>query len=174
MSNAMGEKLATRLGPLSPSFSLVKAGPVDESPDECESVTAAAPLIKPSAFLNPMANLKSREVVGHVVFPRHWVPRAGIIAATRMGDSAMMPMIPLGATVVIDVRPVPLEKAVGLIAAIGYASRGLRIRRIEKSMTDERYSGVSITEHARAKMPIRADKGDRIIGLIIGVLAQIN
>jgi hypothetical protein len=135
---------------------------------------AAAPLVKPAALLNPIANLKPREVLGHIVFPMSWVPRAGIIAATRMGDSAMLPMIPLGATVVIDMRPCPLEKSVGLIAAICYAGRGLRIRRIEKSMTEDRYFGVSVTEHARAKMPIRPDKEDRIVGLVVGAMAQIN
>ncbi len=82
-------------------------------------------------------------------------------------------MIPLGATVIVDLRPVPLEKALGRIAALDFVGKGLRIRQVKRDMAGERYFGASITEHGRAQMQIRPSKGDRVLGEIVGVLAHI-
>jgi hypothetical protein len=168
------QKLATRLGPLKPMFTIVAAPGEGAEKEPYGDFLVAAPLVKPSALLKPISTLKAREIIRHVVIPGDWVSRANVIAAVRMGDSAMMPMIPLGATVVVDMRPAPLEKMLGRIAAIGFANRGFRIRRVVRNMTSDRYFGASVTEHARAQMPILEERGDQILGRVIGILSPID
>lgn len=175
MGSASQQKLLTRPGPLSPKFNLTTAAAIASNgdADKFEFEWVSVPMLKPTAVLNPIFETQPKDILRHVIIPREWVPRAGVLVAVRMGDSAMMPMVPLGATVVIDLRPVPMEKALSRIAAIEFAGKGLRIRRVVRDMAGERYFGASITEHGRAQMQIRPSKGDRILGEVIGVLAAI-
>lgn len=175
MGSASQQKLLTRPGPLSPKFNLTTAASValNGDADKFEVEWVSVPMVKPAAVLNPVFELQPKDIIRHVIIPREWVPRAGVLVAIRMGDSAMMPMIPLGSTVVIDLRPVPLEKALSHIAAVDFVGKGLRIRRVVRDMAGERYYGASITEHGRAQMPIRPNKGDRILGEVIGVMASV-
>lgn len=173
MGSASQQKLFTRPGPLSPKFTLSIPGAGGADIDRLEAEWVAVPMLKPAAALNPVFEIKPKEIIRHVVIPRDWVPRAGVVVAVRMGDSAMMPTIPLGSVVIIDMRPVPLDKALARIAALEFAGKGLRIRRVVRDMAGERYFGAGITEHGRAQMPIRENKGDRILGEAIGVLAAL-
>ncbi len=176
MGSASQQKLQTRPGPLSPKFSIatLSASESEIDPTTMEVEWVAVPMLKPSAVLNPVFGIQPRDIIKHVIIPREWVPRAGVLVAVRMGDSAMMPMIPLGATVIIDMRPVPLDKALSKITAIDFNGKGLRIRRVVRDMAGERFYGASITEHGRAQIQIRPNKGDRILGEIIGVMAPIS
>jgi transcriptional regulator with XRE-family HTH domain len=172
MGTASQQKLLTRPGPLSPKFTINTLTPGEEFDlEKLEGDWAAVPLLKPAAVLNPVFGIQPRDIIKHVIIPREWVPRAGVLVAVRMGDSAMMPMIPLGATVVIDMRPMSLTKALTRITALEFAGKGLRIRKVVKDMVSDRYYGASVTEHGRAQMQIRENKGDRILGEVIGVLA---
>lgn len=175
MGTASQQKLLTRPGPLSPKFNLSTAAAIAANGDaeKFEIEWVSVPLMKPNAVLSPIFETQPKDIIRHVIIPREWVPRAGVLVAVRMGDSAMMPMIPLGATVVIDLRPIPLEKALSRIAALEFAGKGLRIRRVVRDMAGERYFGASMTEHGRAQMQIRPNKRDRILGEVIGVLASI-
>lgn len=175
MGSASQQRLLTRPGPLSPKFNLTTAAAVAMNGDmeKLELEWVSVPLMKPAAVLNPIFEAQPKDVLRHVIIPREWVPRAGVLVAVRMGDSAMMPMIPLGATVIIDLRPLPLEKALSRIAALDFIGKGLRIRRVVRDMAGERYFGASITEHGRAQMQIRPTKGDRVLGEVIGVLAHM-
>lgn len=175
MGSASQQKLLTRPGPLSPKFNLSTAAAVaaNSDVDKFEIEWVSVPMLKPTAVLNPIFEIQPRDIIRHVIIPREWVPRAGVLVAVRMGDSAMMPMIPLGATVIIDLRPVPMEKALSRIAAIDFVGKGMRIRRVVRDMAGERYYGASITEHGRAQMQIRPNKGDRILGEIVGVMAAV-
>ena len=176
MGSASQQKLLTRPGPLSPKFTLTTAAAVamEGESEKLEIEWVSVPMLKPTAILNPIFETQPKDILRHVIIPREWVPRAGVLVAVRMGDSAMMPMIPLGATVVIDLRPIPLDKALSRIAALDFAGKGLRIRRVVRDMAGERYFGASVTEHGRAQMQIRPGKGDRILGEVIGVLAAIS
>ncbi len=175
MGAASQQKLLTRPGPLSPRFTLTTAAAAaaNGGADRFEIDWVSVPMLKPGAVLNPVFEIQPRDVMKHVIIPREWVPRAGVLVAVRMGDSAMMPMIPLGAVVIIDLRPVPLDRAIGRIAAMDFVGKGLRIRRVVRDMAGERYYGASITEHGRAQIQIRPTKGDRVLGEVIGVLASL-
>lgn len=175
MGVASQQKILTRPGPLSPRFTLTTAASIasDDNADRFELEWVSVPMLKPGAVLNPVFEIQPRDVIKHVIIPREWVPRAGVLVAVRMGDSAMMPMIPLGATVIIDLRPVPMDKAISRIAALDFAGKGLRIRRVVRDMAGEKYYGASITEHGRAQIQVRPNKGDRVLGEVIGVLAAI-
>ncbi|MDR1612049.1 MAG: helix-turn-helix domain-containing protein [Planctomycetota bacterium] len=172
MGSASQQKLLTRPGPLSPKFmiSVLSTGE-DLDPEKLEGDWATVPLLRPAAVLNPVFSIQPKDIIRHVIIPREWVPRAGVLVAVRMSDSAMMPMIPLGATVIIDVRPLPMDRVLTKIAAIEFVGKGLRIRRVVKDMAGDRYFGASVTEHGRAQMQIRENKGDRILGEAIGTLA---
>ena len=176
MGSASQQRLLTRPGPLSPKFNLTTAAAVaaNGDADKLEIDWVSVPLMKPGAVLNPIFEAQPKDIIRHVIIPREWVPRAGVLVAVRMGDSAMMPMIPLGATVIIDLRPLPVDKALSRIAALDFAGKGLRIRRVVRDMAGDRYFGASITEHGRAQMQIRPSKGDRILGEVIGVLAHVS
>jgi hypothetical protein len=174
MGIAAQQKLATRLGPLKPVFNIAAPGEGGGKEEEYGEYMVAAPLVKPNALLKPISTLKAREIIRHVLIPGDWVSRASVVAAVRMGDSALMPMIPLGAIVAIDMRPTPPEKMLGRIAAIGYAGRGFRIRRVVRNMEGDRFFGASIIEHARAQMPILEERGDRILGRVIGIFAAVE
>ncbi len=176
MGAASQQRLLTRPGPLSPKFSLTSAAAVSLGGESelLEAEWVSVPLLKPAAVLGPVFEIQPKDIVRHILIPREWVPRAGVLAAVRMGDSAMMPMIPLGATVVLDLRAVPLEKALGRTVAIDFAGKGLRIRQMKRDMAGERYFGASVTEHGRAQIPVRPNRGDRVIGEVVGVLAQVS
>ncbi len=177
MGSVSQQRLLTRPGPLSPKFTLAPAAGVaaEVDLDRFEVEWVSVPLLKPGAVLNPVFEIQPRDILRHVIIPREWVPRAGVLIAVRMGDSAMMPMIPLGAMVIIDLRPVALDKALGKIAALDFAGKGLRIRKVVRGdSAAERYFGASITEHGRAQMPIRPGKNDRVLGEVVGVLAPVN
>lgn len=176
MGSASQQKLLTRPGPLSPKFNLSTAAAIAANGDaeKFEIEWVSVPLMKPNAVLSPIFETQPKDILRHVIIPREWVPRAGVLVAVRMGDSAMMPMIPLGATVVIDLRPIPLEKALSRIAALEFAGKGLRIRRVVREMGNDRYYGASITEHGRAQIQLRTEKGDRILGEVIGILAPVS
>ena len=176
MGAASQQRLQTRPGPLSPKFSIASASIAQDGIDvgHLEAEWAAVPMLKTAAVLNPVFGIQPRDIVKHVIIPREWVPRAGVLVAIRMGDSAMMPMIPLGATVIIDMRPSPLDKLLSRIAAIEFVGKGLRIRRVVRDMAGERYYGASMTEHGRAQIQIKPAKGDRVLGEIIGVMTAVN
>jgi transcriptional regulator with XRE-family HTH domain len=168
---ATHHKLATRMGPLAPVFNVVlEKGELKEGD---VAKLAAVPLVKPSALMQPISAIKAGEIIRHIIIPREWIPRAGVVAAVRMGDSAMMPMIPLGSLVAINLQVASPEKLLGKIAAIAFSVRGLRIRRVVRDMAGEGIYGASVTEHSRAKLPISQDRGDRILGVVIGVLAAV-
>ncbi len=175
MGSASQQRLLTRPGPLSLKFNLTTAASMatNDEADKMEVDWVSVPMLKPSAVLNPVFEIQPKDIIRQVIIPREWVPRAGVLVSVRMGDSAMMPMIPLGATVIIDLRPLSLEKALGKIAALDFSGKGLRIRQVKRDMAGERYFGASIMEHGRAQMQIRLGKGDRILGEVIGVLASI-
>ncbi len=76
---------------------------------------------------------------------------------------------------IIDLRPFPLDKAPGKIAALDFAGKGLRIRKVVRGdSSNERYFGASMTEHGRAQLPIRLDRNDRVLGEVVGILASIS
>lgn len=177
MGSASQQRLLTRPGPLSPKFTLTTAAAIaaNGDGDKFEIEWVSVPMLKTGAVLSPIFETQPKDILRHVIIPREWVPRAGVLVAVRMGDSAMMPMIPLGATVIIDLRPIPLDKALGKIAALDLAGKGLRIRKVVRGdSANERYFGASIHEHGRAQMPIRTNKNDRVLGEVVGVLAPIN
>ncbi|MCC8109191.1 MAG: hypothetical protein LIQ30_09150, partial [Planctomycetes bacterium] len=146
---------------------------MDTEVEKFEVEWVSVPMLKPSAVLNPIFEIQPKDIIRQVIIPQEWVPRAGVLVAVRMGDSAMMPMIPLGAIVIIDLRPLPLEKALGKITALEFAGKGLRIRQVKRDMAGERYYGASITEHGRAQIQIRPNRGDKVLGEIIGILASV-
>ncbi|MCD7895556.1 MAG: helix-turn-helix domain-containing protein [Planctomycetaceae bacterium] len=175
MGMASQQRLMTRPGPLSPKFNLTSAAAVamDNEVEKFEAEWVSVPMLKPSAVLNPIFEIQPKDIIRQVIIPQEWVPRAGVLVAVRMGDSAMMPMIPLGAIVIIDLRPLPLEKALGKITALEFAGKGLRIRQVKRDMAGERYYGASITEYGRAQIQIRPNRGDKVLGEIIGILASV-
>jgi transcriptional regulator with XRE-family HTH domain len=172
-SEAPPPKQSARIGPLAIRFDL-SASPLAVAGDELERNWVAAPVLRPGALLAGIANLSPRDIVRHVAFPGEWAPKAGALAALRMGDSAMMPMIPLGATVIADMRPKAPEKMLGKVAVIGFVDRGVRVRRLVRSVTGESILASGVVEHGRAMLQFRPDKKDRILGEVIGILAAVR
>ena len=175
MGSTSQQRLPTRPGPLSPKFTLDTTASVASNSEvgEAEIEWVSVPMLKPKTLLGLIFEPHPCDILRQVIIPREWVPRASVLVAVRMGDSAMMPMIPLGATVIIDLCPVPVEKSISRITALEFAGKGLRIRRVIHDMASNRYYGASITEHGRAPMHIRPSKGDRVLGKVIGVMASV-
>ncbi len=162
-----------RAGPIPLQFELhaVKtAAQLDE--EKLAKQFVAIPMVKPNTLIKPVAELGPRDVQRYVVIPGEWVPRGGVLVATRMGDSAMAPMIPLGATVVIDRRPCPVEKGMNRVVALNLASKGVRIRRLITDPMSQKIVGVPTIEGRRGKIDYREDLGDTILGRLVGIQAQ--
>lgn len=164
-----GRKPRPKVGPLNPEFTVLPtaADPATPTDEALEDQWVAVPVLSPQAVLKPVVSLVARDVQAHVLAPASWVPRGGVMIATRMGDSAMSPMIPLGATVIIDRRPQDLEKDLGRVLALAFKGKGLRIRRLMRDMYGK-YFGSASFEQARGRLPVRLDKGDELVGRVVG------
>ena len=168
-----------RAGPLAATF-VVRHAPVSEAyptdagrlADEWAGEWVAVPLVRPQAVSQPLASLTERDARAHVLVPASWVPRGSVLVATRMGDSAMAPMIPLGSAVIIDRRPPEGEKDVGRTLAIHFHGKGLRIRRLTRDAAKGKYYGSASWEEVRHRIPFRPEKGDALVGRVVGWLAK--
>ena len=161
-----------RPGPL-PLHILPLANPPDPDAD-LRDHWMTAPLVTAHGILRGMAELAPQDVTGYIIAPASWTPRGGVMAACRMGDSALVPAIPLGAVVVLDMRPLPPEKAVDRLVALRLTQKGLRIRRLARDPAAGRFYGAPAVEHMRSRMPFRPDHGDEVIGRVAGVIAEIE
>ncbi|MDR3210452.1 MAG: helix-turn-helix domain-containing protein [Planctomycetota bacterium] len=175
IGTALREKLHTRPGPLAVKFipvpGLPPGRPVD--PERLEAEWVALPLLKMSILAKPVASLELRDVVRHVLIPREWVPRASILVASRVSDSAMQPVLPLGSTVIINLRPQSPAALAGRPVLLDLAERGTRIRQLEPN-SGSGGSGFQVTGiSARQRFSFKPEQGDRILGTVVGVLTQL-
>ena len=104
--------------------------------------------------------------------PARWVPRAGILVAFRMKDAGLTPRVPRGAMVLVDQRPLAVEKLANRLAAVWIQGKGLRLRQIVR-LSSGRYLAQSLAPGNRGAFPFRPERGDRIIGRLRGVVAPL-
>jgi transcriptional regulator with XRE-family HTH domain len=156
-------------GPLRPVVNAVDAEKLDA--DEAEEAYVAAPLLRPSAAQTEPANLRTKDVQRYVLFPAEWCPRGRVVVAFRMSGASLAPAIPQGAHVIVDRRPIDPERLDGRFAALWVADRGLRIRQIEIDPQTGAIHGVPFGEKTRGSVELDFDKGDEILGRVLGHLA---
>lgn len=162
-----------KAGPLATCVT-VHAANIGELPDEkaLENEFVSVPMIRPQSALKPIPDLEAADISSHVVIPGAWVPRGGVLVAYRMGDSGMNPMIPLGAIIIVDRRPCELEKVVERVVAIDAHGKGMRIRKLVSDPLTKKVWGMTTIEGRRGKFEYREDQGDRVVGRVVGILAQ--
>ena len=131
------------------------------------------PRIKPKSLVLPVSQLTRADLVGHALVPVEWVPRCGVLVATRMGDSGLAPHIPLGATVILDRRPMTTEQAIDKLVAMHVSDRGVRLRRLVRG-ANERFLGETGVPGNRGSVAFRPARGDVLLGRVIGQLAQLT
>lgn len=160
-------------GPAKPSLQ-VHVQALTNMPDHEELIkdVVAVPMIRSRAEHKPVSELTPDDIHQYVVIPGSWVPRGGVLVAYRMGDSGMLPMMPLGATVIVDRRAMDLEKSIDQVAALFFESKGVRIRKLVRDRKSGRFLAQTIIEGRRTSLPFRPDQGDSILGRVVGVLAQ--
>lgn len=147
-------------------------GPEALDPDRLETDFVAVPSVKTNSLRKPVSELTAKDFTQHVIIPRAWVPRGGVLIACRMGDSGMNPMIPLGGTVIVDRRGMALEKAMNRVVALDIHNRGVRIRRLVTDAITRKVIAMTAVEGRRGRVDFRADQGDTILGPVVGILAQ--
>ncbi len=162
-----------KAGPFAPTFT-VHALHENAMPSEAEleNEFVSVPLLKPQAVLKQIPDLESDDIQSHVIIPGSWVPRGGVLVACRMGDSGMNPMIPLGAIVIIDRRPAELSKMAERVVAIEAHGKGLRIRKLVSDPLTKKIWGMTTIEGRRGKFEYREDMGDKVVGRVVGIMAQ--
>lgn len=165
-----------KTGPITPTFEVHVVRENDQSEVEKEAKAgdafAAIPVIKPTSALRPVAELAARDISHHVIIPREWVPRGGVLVAYRMGDSGMAPMVPLGGIVIVDRRPQEASRSLNRILALHLHKKGLRVRRLVRAQNSDKFFATTIIEGRRSDIPFRPALGDSILGRVVGILAQ--
>lgn len=142
------------------------------SAEELGNKLIAVPLLKPSAAHKDIPELTTKDVADYTVIPGAITPRCGVLVAFRMSDSSMVPMIPLDGTVIVDRRKVEIPQVFNKVVAIYIKGKGLRIRRLIKEHVSGKMYGMTALEGQRGRLPFRPEKGDFVIGKVIGVFAQ--
>lgn len=172
-ATAYGKRRLVKAGPIPPHFDMhtVKSKSLP-APEKLEGGFAAVPLLRPKAIIKAVSNLTKRDISEYVVIPGEWVPRGGVIVAFRMSDSGMVPMIPLGATALVDRRPLNVTKALNKVVALNLHKKGVRIRCLIREPISNNLIGMTALEGQRGKALFRPELGDTILGPIVGVLAQ--
>lgn len=169
-----GKRKSGRLnpGPVAVSFEICSEETARKlSESRLAELYVAVPRIKPTSALKPVSEISGKDIVDHVLIPGEWVPRGGVLVAYRMGDSGMLPMIPLDATVIVDRRPLDTVKGIGKVLAFNVTGKGLRIRRLQKEHGSGKFFGTTTLEGARGKFPFRPESGDEIVGRVVGIMA---
>ncbi len=134
---------------------------------------AAVPLVRRKAAGKAVAELAPDDVGSHVVVPGAWVPRGGVLVAYRMADSGMAPMIPLGATVVVDRRATDFQKNADRVVALLLRNKTLRIRRLLEDPTGGGLSGAA-SQGGGLGLGLRPEEGDRLLGRVVGMLSVVG
>jgi transcriptional regulator with XRE-family HTH domain len=162
-----------KAGPVDLAFQLqAVSGPAFPEAERLADAFVAVPQVRPGAAMKDVADLAEADIVGHAVIPSDWVPRGGVLVAYRMAESTLAPIIPLGAQVVVDRRKVDPDKVMNRLVALEIRGKGLRIRRLMVDPATGRTVGMPTAESRRGKVPFRPDSGDRILGRVVGVIAQ--
>jgi len=172
-TTAYGKRRLVKAGPISPHFDMHTAKSKSlPALEKFENGCAAVPLLNPHAVTKPIPDLTKRDSPEYIVIPGEWIPRGGVIVAFRMGDSAMTPMIPLGATVIIDRRPLDVKKALNKVVVLNLHDKRVKIRRLIREPVTDNLAGMTALEGQRGKAMFRPDLGDTILGSVVGILAQ--
>lgn len=150
---------------------------LDQLPEPGEDVFNSwmtVPMLTTEAILRGVSELSPKDVVTHLIVPAAWTPRGGVMVACRMRDSSLEPTVPQGAALILDMRPLPPEKAIGKLVALRLAQKGLRIRRLIQDTATNRLYGAPAIEHSRGRMPFRPEHGDEVIGRVMGVVSEVD
>ena len=165
-----------RKGPLPPTFNLQPAR--DRAASRSDKVAhedwVMVPVVSSEIIENEIADLYKEDVERQVLIPAEWVPRGGVLVATRMNDGGLEPRIFLGDTIIVDCRPVPPDKNIGQILAFSLAGRGLRIRQLHLDCEERKLiAGGWNNMRSRMHYVFQPDKGSRVVGRVVAVLSQI-
>jgi len=165
-------KARCRVGPLPVHFDL--HGATLPSEDKLADAVVAVPLVSPEKVEIPVAELKPKDIQGHILVPADQIPRGSLLVATRMGDSSLDPMVPLGGIVVIDRRNHPMEFLEHRFVAFQVHDRGMRLRRLERNPEGKGWIGLSQMEESRGTFAYAPEeKGDRILGHAVLALRRL-
>jgi transcriptional regulator with XRE-family HTH domain len=159
-------------GPLRPVFAI--AGEMDKKTLEAkEAEYLAAPLLKPGSANKDVAELLQKDIKNYVLFPRQWATRGRVLVAYRMADSALTPAVPQGSHVLVDRRTTSAKRLEGRFAALWLADRGMRLRQIELD-PDGAVHGVPYGSNTRGAVAVRPDRGDEILGKVLGFVSPVD
>lgn len=163
-----------RPGPLHPRINVVSTNVDTETIiDERNLDVVVVPMIRESACEKPVSQLTKSDIERHVSIPFDWVPRGGVLIACRMNDSGMDPTIHLGAIIIVDRRPPSTpEKFIDRIVMMYLNRRGVRVRRLTQDIDTKELEGQTAIPNRRGKVQFKPEIGDKILGKIVGVLAQ--
>ncbi|MHC4871022.1 MAG: helix-turn-helix domain-containing protein [Planctomycetota bacterium] len=130
----------------------------------------AVPLIRPESAAKNICEISKKDIIKHCLFPFDWSTRGRIFVSFTMSDSSLEPEISHGSDVLIDIRISDAERVIDKFAAIWFPDKGLRIRKIGKY--GKKYFGASLESGKRANIYLNPEKGDRIIGKVVGWMSK--
>ncbi len=134
----------------------------------------AVPLVRPGSAAKPVADLRRRDVDRHCLFPRDWCVPGQALVAFRMSDSMLSPIVPLGSILLVDRRLTSPERLAGHLAALWVAKRGLRIRRLRLDPGGRTFQGLPEYGHTRGRVRVNPDRGDALLGRVVGQCCLVD
>lgn len=132
----------------------------------------AVPLIKPDAANRPIAELTKKDIIKYCLFPFEWCTRGRVFVAYPMNDSTLEPGISQGSHVLVDTRTYEPRRLDDKYAALWLHDKGLRIRKVK--VENDNIYGTPEEGKKRGNILLNPKKGDRILGKVIGSIANLS
>lgn len=132
----------------------------------------ALPLLDDAVAAGTPREIEDAHVEGVCVIHRHWCPNPRESVFVRVKGDSMEPTIPEGAFVCIDAAVHDVAEMLGRVVVIVVEGFGATIKRLQRT---ERGELVGIPDHLTPdNRPINIKEGDRIVGLVRSVHAEVK
>lgn len=132
----------------------------------------SVPFVRPSVLEKFNGFFARNDILRRVLIPSEWVPYGGLLIAVRLSDSSLSPNIPKGATVILDRTHNNPKKEVGQFVGIAFHDKGFRLRKLVCKDFPGNYHAVTVGDARNKFLPFSEEKGDRLIGRVVGWLVH--
>ncbi len=170
MRRDIEEKRGAGSGDSLPGLSTIKF----VSPDE-ESEFVRLPLLDDLIAAGEPRDVQDKHIEGYAVTHRNWCEHPDESFFIRVKGDSMEPTIPNGAFVCIDAAAREIGELLGRVVVLFIKDAGATIKRLERG--DRKGELVGIPDHlteTNRPITVRLAEGDRIIGLVRSVHAEVK
>jgi len=132
----------------------------------------ALPLLDDAVAAGEPREVRERHVSGHCIVHRKWCPHPDESVFLRVQGDSMVPTIPDGAFVCVDTSETEPDALIGRVVLIVTSDGQATIKRLRRT---DRREWVGIPDNlSDANRPIYIMEGDRVVGLVRSVHAEVK